>query len=322
MEEFITAIIVAGLFYTALRFFKISWFKQSFPPSFIYLAGVFAWFTALALLASVISFISMTLDVISSSDSDAFIPFIVIILVLGVASKLLYDKREVLDIRHMIPFLRSAILFRPYDARRQEIFERNERTQVAQAIKSAAEQAASGEPAGVIDISENSGFGQTETPAITNAPQASSELDLLAKGEGVDISEVFKASTAKAPSHPLYQFVSLLRINPTEKIMSFNLVLPSSATEPELNQEKLQRVKQGVSQVFQTMIAEPWLKPYLTFFNAVRATCLRVRKDEFDMTRESSFMTVQIDLAHLRQSRGRPFSAAEFDKSASITMEG
>jgi len=322
MEEFITTLVVAGLFYAALRFFKISWFKQSFPPSFIYLAGVFAWCTALALVACVYSFVSMVIEVISVSDSDLLIPCIIILVVLGVAAKLLFDRKQVLDVRHMTPFLRSAILFQPYDARRQEILERNERLQVADAKKVAAEREASGQPAEVIDISEGSGADQGSAFAAAESSSSSSELDLLARGEGADISELFTTNTAKVPGHPLYQFISLVRISPTDKVMSFKMVLPASATEPDLTPEKLQRVKQGIYQVFQTLIVESWLKPYLPFFNSVRTTCFRVHKDEFDMTRESPFISVQIDVARLRQSRGKQFNSSEFEKIATITPEG
>lgn len=323
MEEFITATIVAGLFYAVLRFFKISWIKQAFPPSFIYLAGVFAWCAALALVASIISFFSMTIDLISSFDSDTLIPFIIILIMLGIATKLLLDRKEVLDISHMIPFLRSAILFQPYDAKRQELFERNEKFQLAQNKKTAAERVTSGHHAEeVIDISEDSTNEGDGDSAAMESPLATTELDLLKRGEGVDISELFKSNTAKLPAHPLYQFISMLRIDPSDKLMSFRMVLPSSATEPELTQEKLQRVKQGAYQVFQALTAEQWLKPYSAYFNLVKTSCFRVRKDEFDMTREILFISIQMDMAQLRQSKGKPFNSAEFEKVAAILMEG
>ncbi len=323
MEEFITATIVAGLFYAVLRFFKISWIKQAFPPSFIYLAGVFAWCTGLALVASIFSFFSMSIDLISSFDSDSLIPFVAILALLGIAAKLLIDRKEVLDISHMIPFLRAAILFQPYDAKRQELFERNEKMQLVQARKAAAERMASGQPGEqVIDISEDSTRDTESASAVTESPQATNELELLKRGEGVDISELFKSNTAKLPAHPLYQFISMVRIDPSDKLMSFRMVLPSSATEPELTQEKLQRVKQGAYQVFQTLIAELWLKPYTGYFTSMKTACFRVRKDEFDMTREILFISIKMDMAQIRQSRGKPFNNAEFEKIAATTTEG
>jgi len=322
MEEFVTATIVAGLFYAVLRFFKISWYKQGFPPAFIYLAGIFAWCTALAILASVFSFVSMTIDLISSFDTDTLIPFVGIIIVVGVATKLLVDKKKILDISHMIPFLRSAILFQNYDAKRQELIERNEKVQLARAKKAAAERMASGQPAEeVIDVSEESSKGFDGSSAVTQSTQPTTELDALKRGEGTDISELFKSSTSKLPAHPLYQFVSMMRIDPSDKLMSFTMVLPSSATEPNLTQEKLQRIKQGVYQVFQAVIVEQWLKPYSEYYTSLKVSCFRVRKDEFDMTREIQFMSVQMDVAQIRQSRGKPFNGTEFAKIAAITME-
>ena len=323
MEEFVTATIVAGLFYAVLRFFKISWLKQGFPPSFIYLAGVFAWGTGLAFLATIYSFFSISIDLISSLDSDTLIPFVVFLAVLGVATKLLIDRKEVLDVSHMIPFLRAAILFQPYDAKRQELFERNEKMQVVQARKAAAERIASGQPGEeVMDISEESTKESETASAAPESPQTTSELDLLKRGEGVDISELFKSNTATLPAHPLYQFISMMRIDPLDKLMSFKMVLPSSATEPELTQEKLQRVKQGVYQVFQTLIAEQWLKTFFEYFTSMKTACYRVRKDEFDMTREIQFISIKMDMTRLRQSRGKPFNSAEFEKIAAITVEG
>jgi hypothetical protein len=322
MEDFITAIIVAGLFFAVLRFFKISWLKQGFPPSFIYIAGVFAWCTGLALIAAVYSFISLTIELINSFDSDTLIPLIIILAILGVAAKLLSDKRGVLDIAHMIPFLRSALFFKSYDARRQELFERQEKLQFAQARKADSERIASGQPEDVIDISEEKSGTSDNAPAGTESSSGSTELDMLKRGEGVDISELFRSNTAKLPAHPLYQFISLIRIDPADKVMSFRMVFPSSATEPELTPEKLQRVKQGVYQVFQALMTEQWLKPYSTSFSSVKTSCFRVRKDEFDMIREFLFMAIQMDVNHLRVNRGKPFNSAEFGKIATITMEG
>ncbi len=323
MEDFLTAIIVSGLFYAVLRFFKISWLKQGFPHSFIYLAGVFAWCTGLALIASVYSFISMTIDLISSFDADTIIPFVVILAIIGVATKLLSDKKEVLDIAHMIPFLRSAILFKPYDAKRQELFERQEKMQRAQAQKEAAERTASGQTTSeAIDISDDAAGKNENSSQDTESPHAPSELDMLKRGEGVDISELFKSNTEKLPAHPLYQFISLIRIDPADKIMSFRMVFPSTATEPELTPEKLQRIKQGIYQVFQALTAEQWLKPYSPFFTSLKTSCFRSRKDEFDMMREILFSTVQMEINQLRLNRGKPFNSAEFAKIATITTEG
>ena len=323
MEGFVTATIVAGLFYAVLRFFKISWLKQGFPASFIYLAGVFAWFAALTIVAALYSFISMTIDLISSFDTDTLIPYVIILIVVGIAVKLLSDRSEILDIPHMIPFLRSALFFQPYDARRQELVERNERIQIAQARKAAAERVASGQPAEeAIDISEDSAKGEATASTTAQEPQETTELDLLKRGEGVDISEIFKSNTEKLPSHPLYQLISMVRIDPSDKSMSFRMVLPSSATEPELTQEKLKRIKQGVYQVFQALIVEQWLKPYGAFIGSVKTNCFRVRKDEFDMTSESMFMSVKMDVNQIRQHRGKPFNSDEFEKIAAITVEG
>lgn len=323
MEEFITAAIVALLFYSVLRFFKISWLKQGFPPSFIYLAGVFTWFMALALVAAVVSFFSMVVDLIGSFDIDGLVPLVVILVVLGIAAKLLSDRKEVLDIGHMTPFLRSAILFRPYDARRQALVERNERYQIALEQKAAAERAASGESTEeVLDISEDGAKKPQDTPASRSAAQQVTELDIVKRGEGADLTEIFKSNTAKLPTHPLYQHLSAFRIDPSDKMLSFRIVFPQSATEPELTQERLQRAKQGMYQVFQALAVEQWMKPYLPFFTTVRTTCFRVHKDEFDMTRETAFMSVQMELAQILQSRGKPFQSAEFDRIATITTEG
>jgi hypothetical protein len=322
MEDFLTALIVAALFYAVLRFFKISWLKQGFPPAFIYIAGVFAWCTGLALVASVYSFISMIIDLVSSFDSDTLIPLVIILAILGIAAKILSDRREVLDIAHMVPFLRSAILFQSYDAKRQELFERQEKIQFAQARKAAADRVAAGHPAEeVLDVSEESSGKSNPASADTQSPPAANELDMLKRGEGIDISELFKSNTAKLPAHPLYQFVSMVRIDPSDKVMSFRMVFPSSATEPDLTPEKLQRAKQGVYQVFQALLAEQWLKPYGAFFVSIKTSCFRVRKDEFDMTREIRFMAIQMDINQLRLNRGKPFSSTEFGKIATITME-
>ncbi|HEY6951204.1 MAG TPA: hypothetical protein VI758_02285 [Bacteroidota bacterium] len=321
MEEFITAIIVTGLFYAVLRFFKLSWLKQGFPPTFIYIAGVFAWCTALALVATVFSLVSAVFDSINSPDSSDLIVYGIVLLVLGVAIKLLNDRKDILDIANMKPFLRAAILFRSYDAKRQELFERHEKMLLAEAKKSAAERAATGGPAeDVIDISEDGSHKGDDAVTGEQSPHSATELDLLKRGEGVDLTDLFKSNTSKLPAHPFYPFISQLRIDPSDKVMNFRIVFPSSSTEPELTPQKLERLKQGLYQVFQALLVEQWLKPYLSFFFSLNASCLRVHKDEFDMTRETVFMSVRINATQVLQSRGKQFTSAEFSRIATITM--
>jgi hypothetical protein len=144
---------------------------------------------------------------------------------------------------------------------------------------------------------------------------------MLQRGEGADLTEIFNSNTAGKRAHPMYEFVTLIRIEPSEKILTFKMVLPPSATEPELTPDKLQRIKHGVFQVFQAISVEPWLKPFSEYFSSIKTSCVRVRKDEFDMTREYPFMTVEMTVAQVRQSRGRPFNSAEFGKIATVTME-
>ncbi|HTP13889.1 MAG TPA: hypothetical protein VMM37_09665 [Bacteroidota bacterium] len=320
MEELILAIIVTAAMYAVLRFFKISWLKQSFPSSFIYLAGVFAWCGVLAALASVYSFVSMLIDLVGSFDADSLFPVVVFLIVVGIAVKLLYDRKEILDIAHMIPFLRTAILFKPYDAKRQELFERNERMMMAEARRSATARAESGQPEEeVLDISEEGHKEGAESSASGQSTAQTSELDILKRGEAIDISELFKSSTAKLPAHPLYAGVSVVRIDPVEKDFRFNLVFPAVATEPELTPDKRQRCTQGVYQVMQAITAEQWLKPFTPFFSTISVNCLRTKKDEFDMVRETAFMSVRVGMDKLRLSRGRPFNSAEFAKIASVT---
>jgi hypothetical protein len=232
--------------------------------------------------------------------------------------------KEVLDIAHMTPFLRSAILFQPYDAKRQDLLERKERAQVEQARKAAAARAASGQTQeDVMDISEDGFKGETTSTAPAgDAPQTNSELGMLQRGESADLSEMFKTNTAAKRSHPMYEFISLVRIEPSERVLTFKMILPPSATEPDLTTDKLQRIKHGVYQVFQALVVEPWLKPYLEYVASVRTSCARVKKDEFDMTREFPIMTVEMTTANVKQNRGRPFNSAEFEKIATVIMEG
>jgi hypothetical protein len=323
VEEFFIAIIVAALFYGVLRLFKISWLKQSFPPSFIYIAGIFAWCAGLALLATVFSLFSVLLDLVTAFDSDTLVILIVVFAVLGIGAKFVTDKKEILDIDHMIPFLRAAITFKPYDARRQELFERHEKMQLAEARRAAAERVASGKPAEeAIDISEDKSSDSGTVAETEESPVSNSELDLLKRGEGTDISEIFKSNTAKQPAHPLYEYISQLRIDPADKVMKFRMVFTMFPGKTELTPDKLQRVKQGTYQVFQTLMTEEWLKPYTEFFNTIKTTCVRVQKDDFDMPKENSFMTIQMSVSQLRQNRGKPFNTAEFGKIAVITVEG
>ncbi len=320
MEEFITATIVAVLFYAALRFFKIFWLRQNFPASFIHIAGIFAWFAVLALLASVYSLVSLIVDVTASPAGGNFAGFTVILIVLGASCWLLFKRRNVLDIRHMIPFLRSALLFQTYDARRQEMLERNELIPFEPTGKAAKAEPSPEGQQGFIDISEGTPFTEDANVGSTKVIQESTIIDQLRKGETTDITELFASNTSRQPSLPLVRYIGLMRINPSERLLGFNLVLPTSVTGDEITREKLQMMKQGIHDVLQTIIAERWLAAFLPFFDAMKATCFRTRKDDFDMTQESAFLSVQINVMRLRLSAGKSFDITNFENNATITM--
>ncbi len=319
MEEFITATFVAGLFFAVLRFFKIFWLKQHFPASFISIAGIFAWCTVLALLASFYSFISVVIDITATPTTDNLVGLIVTVIVLGIAGWLLYHRKEVLDFRHMVPFLRSAILFQPYDARGQELLERNERTQFAQSIEAAEVSLPAGEHQQFIDISENAAFKEDVEVKPSGMKKEDIAIEQLKKMETADLLELFTANTSKKSNPPLYQFITLIRISPSDKQLNLHLVLPLSVTGPDMTQEKVRKIEEHVHTLFQSLIAEPWLAPYLPFFDTLKVTSFRMRKDEFDMTRESAFLAVQIGVMRLRFSRGKPFNATNFEKEATVT---
>ena len=323
MEELIIALLLSASFYGVLRFFKISWLKLAFPPNFIYIVGIFAWCTVLALLTVVYSLVSLLIDVYLTFEFATATGLVIMLTLCAVAAILLIAKKEVLDLAHMLPFLRAAIQFKPYDAKRQELFEQHERTQLRQSEIAFSKRNQSGEPAEdeVIIISDDENGDTKDVKAGSDSPESSTELELLKRGGGVDISELFKARTAAKPSHPFYQYLSVLRINPSEKILSFKLVFPMFTKASDITPEKLLRVKQGAYQVFQAILAEEWLKPYLEFVTSVKTTCFRIRRDDFDMAQEQLFLSIQAGMSHMRQRLGKPFNNADFSSIATITVE-
>lgn len=323
MEELIIALLLSASFYGILRFFKISWLKLAFPPNFIYIVGIFAWCTILALLVVVYSLVSLVIDVFVAFEVNTAIGLVIMLTLCGVAAILLIVKKKVLDLAHMLPFLLAAIQFRPYDAKRQELFEQHERTQLRQAEMAFSKRNQSGEPAEdeVIIIADDEDDDTKDVKAGSDSPESSTELELLKKGGGVDISDIFKVMTAEKPSHPFYQYLSVLRINPSEKILSFKLVFPMFTKASDLTPEKLLRVKQGAYQVFQAILAEEWLKPYLEFAASMKTTCFRIRRDDFDMPQEQLFLSIQAGMSHMRQRMGKPFNNADFSNIATITVE-
>lgn len=323
MEELIIALLLSASFYGILRFFKISWLKLAFPPNFIYIVGLFAWCTILALLTVVYSLVSLVIDVFVAFEVKTATGLVIMLTVCGVAVILLIAKKEVLDLAHMLPFLRAAIQFKPYDAKRQELFEQHERIQLRQAETAFSKRNQSGEPAEdeVIIIADDENGDTKDVKADSASPESSTELELLKRGGGVDISDIFRAMTAEKPSHPFYQYLSVLRINPSEKILSFKLVFPMFTKASDLTPEKLLRVKQGAYQVFQAILAEEWLKPYLEFASSMKTTCFRIRRDDFDMPQEQHFLSIQAGMSHMRQRMGKPFNNADFSTIATITVE-
>ncbi len=146
------------------------------------------------------------------------------------------------------------------------------------------------------------------------------QLALLREGNLIDMSEVWRLQTQAHPHNPLYEKIQDIRLDSNKKRLSLY------ADFPELNEEQLKdettvlRLNRQVYDFFQSMNAEPWLKPYTPFFESYFLMCRATKKNLDGAELMYPFMKVGALVSELRKLEGSYFNPRKLSEITTLAF--
>jgi hypothetical protein len=126
-------------------------------------------------------------------------------------------------------------------------------------------------------------------------------LTLLREGTIIDMSELWHIRTQTHSPHPLCEKVQEVRIDPIKKRLSLYADFPELSEEQLKDETTVLRFNRQVYDFFQSMNAEPWLKPYTPFFDNYFLMCRATKINLEGAALMYPFMTVGVLVSELRK---------------------
>jgi hypothetical protein len=147
------------------------------------------------------------------------------------------------------------------------------------------------------------------------------QITHLREGNLIDLSEVWRSHTHTHASNIFYEKVQEARVDPSRKRLSL------SADFPELNEELLKdemtilRFNRQVYEFFQSLNAEPWLRPYAPFFESYYLMCRATKKNLEGAELLYPFMKVGAMIADLHKLEGSYFNPHKLSEIATLAFD-
>jgi hypothetical protein len=148
------------------------------------------------------------------------------------------------------------------------------------------------------------------------------QLTLLRKGTGINMSELWHIQTQSHSSHPLYEKVQEVRIDPNKKRLSLYADFPGLNEEQLKDETTVLRLNREMYDFFQSMNAEPWLKPYTPYFESYFMICRAIKKIPEGTDILYPFMKVEILISELRKLEGSYFNPRKLSEITTLTFNG
>ncbi|HTP13890.1 MAG TPA: hypothetical protein VMM37_09670 [Bacteroidota bacterium] len=325
MSQFFLSLAVFGLFYFPLRLLEENWVRLSLPDWWVYLAGILSWAAVLSMAGPPIALLAVCVDVVRSLSMGAAFEAAGLLFLAGIIANLVVVHREVLDLDHVLPFMRTSMMFRNYFKEEEDLFQQLEKKKIRDIHREITGKELV-EPSSVkkelphLDPATARRVLQEERSKPVHSVHLADEIQRLSAGETVDITDPFTVNTFKHPTHVLYKLVHEMRIDPTTRLLSFHIHCAQITSDTTLSRDVVIRLEQDLYDALQALIAEPWLKPYSIYIEKISVTCFRVLPDSFDLPRQHPFLQLDIPIAELQVRAGKFYSVADLPAIATITM--
>jgi hypothetical protein len=146
------------------------------------------------------------------------------------------------------------------------------------------------------------------------------QLTLLREGTIIDMSELWRIRTQTHSLYPLYEKVQEVRIDPNKKRLSLYADFPELSEEQLKDETTVLRFNRQVYDFFQSMNAEPWLKPYTPFFESYFLMCRATKKIPEGAELMYPFMKVGVLVSELRKLEGSYFNPRKLSEITTLAF--
>jgi hypothetical protein len=291
---------------TLLRRFTRIWIQRPITASESIVAGTIAWLFLFSILAWFGGIVLLCFDTLSSYKIlDIGILFVSILLTAFVMNSFIQSRYD-MHLDDTQDFFKEAIQFRRSEQRRLDVL-----SLMRQGLKHKSKR-------GVND-SESRQHEQLKA-TLNKEKERDTQLTLLREGNMIDMSELWHIHTQTHSPHPLYEKVQEVRIDPNKKRFSLHADFPELSEDQLKDETTVLRFNRQVYDFFQSINAEPWLKPYTPFFECYFLMCRATKKIPDGTELMYPFMKVGVLVSELRTLEGSYFNPRKLSEITTLTF--
>jgi hypothetical protein len=155
---------------------------------------------------------------------------------------------------------------------------------------------------------------------LNKEKEQDAQLTLLREGTIIDMSELWRIHTQTHSPHPLYEKVQEVRIDPNKKRLSLYADFPELSEEQLKDETTVLRFNRQVYDFFQSMNAEPWLKPFTPFFDSYFLMCRATKIIPEGAELMYPFMKVGALVSELRKLEGSYFNPRKLSEITTLAF--
>lgn len=289
-----------------LRRFTRIWIQRPITTSESMLAGTIAWLFLLSLLAW-FGGIGLTIVdyIFTHKIIDIGILFVSIVFT-GFVMHFINQSRYELRLDDTQDFFKEAIQFRRSEQRRLDLLSLMRQEQKRQKR---------------LAVNDSESRQRERLQAnLDKGKEQDAQLTLLREGTIIDMSELWHIRTQTHSPHPLYEKVQEVRIDPNKKRLSLSADFPELSEEQLKDETTVLRFNRQVYDFFQSMNAEPWLKPYTPFFESYFLMCRATKIIPEGAELMYPFMKVGVLVSELRKLEGSYFNPRKLSEITTLAF--
>jgi hypothetical protein len=155
---------------------------------------------------------------------------------------------------------------------------------------------------------------------LNKEKEQDAQLTLLREGTIIDMSELWRIHTQTHSPHPLYEKVQEVRIDPNKKRLSLYADFPELSEEQLKDETTVLRFNRQVYDFFQSMNAEPWLKPFTPFFESYFLMCRATKIIPEGAELMYPFMKVGALVSELHKLEGSYFNPRKLSEITTLAF--
>ena len=289
-----------------LRRFTRIWRQRPITASESIVAGTIAWLFLFSLLAW---FGGIGLTLVDYIFTHKIIDMVILLVTLVFTGFVMHFSNQARYDQHLDDtqdFFKEAIQFRRSEQRRLDLL-------------SLMRQGRKHKKGSAVNDSESRQRERLQAN-LNKEKEQDAQLTLLREGTIIDMSELWRIHTQTHSPHPLYEKVQEVRIDPNKKRLSLYADFPELSEEQLKDETTVLRFNRQVYDFFQSMNAEPWLKPFTPFFDSYFLMCRATKIIPEGAELMYPFMKVGALVSELRKLEGSYFNPRKLSEITTLAF--